>query len=260
MIRWPATRAAWAAELIASADILRPPGDGPFPLSIQLHGCGGMRPFLTPYAQAAVAAGIAVVNVDSFKPRNISRLQASALVCTGVLLRGHQRAADVFALYDWARRQPWVDPRRIAFSGWSHGAWTIMDALAMGEDAPRYTRLSDLPGRPLDGLAGAVLVYPYAGFPALTTARGWGHARPHTAALVCGKDQVVGSRLPFRALDRLERDGVSVARLVFDEATHAFDDDKPSDPRTRHRPDLFETARGWYVDQLKIAFARAAGD
>jgi dienelactone hydrolase len=185
----------------------------------------------------------------------LSRIAASALVCTGLMLRGDQRAADVFALYDWARRQDWVDPNRIAFAGWSHGAWSIMDALALGPEAGTATGISDLPAEPLAGLAAAFLVYTYAGYPALTTGRGWNGARPQVSALICGNDKVVGHRLPRRAFDRLEKDGVPIERLIFDDASHAFDDHQPSDPRSRYRPDLFEEAKAWYVQRLQTAFA-----
>jgi dienelactone hydrolase len=248
------SRAAWAAELLKHASLERPPGPGPHPLTMQLHGCGGLRPFMAGYSASAVQAGIAAMTVDSFKPRGLGRFSASALVCTGVALRGDKRAADVFALYDWARNESWIDPDRIAFAGWSHGAWTIMDALALGSDAPRATGLNDLPEDPLQGLAAAVLVYTYAGYPALTTGRGWNGARPQVSALICERDQVVGHRLPKRAFERLERDGVPVERLIFPDARHAFDDPLPNDPRSKYRPDLFEEARAWYVERLRSAF------
>jgi dienelactone hydrolase len=74
------------------------------------------------------------------------------------------------------------------------------------------------------------------------------------SALICGNDKVVGHRLPARAFDRLERDGVPVERLVFEDASHAFDDESPNDPRSVHRPDLFDQAKAWYVERLKAAF------
>jgi len=249
------TRAAWASELLKAAKILKPRGEGPFPLVFLLHGCGGVRPFLDVYAQAALKAGYAVIIPDSFKPRGLGRLTGSALVCTGAILQGAERSADLYALYDWARREPWVDPDRIAAAGWSHGSWAIMDALALGEHAEKFSRLSDLPAEPLDGLKAAILVYPYAGYPAITTNRGWGRTRPRVFALIGGKDQVVGHRLPGRAIDRLERDGLHVERLVFPDATHAFEDEKASDPRSRYRPDLRDQAVDWFQAALKSSFA-----
>lgn len=241
------TRREWAARLLADAEILKPPGEGPFPLVMQFHGCGGLRPLQKPYADAALKAGYAVIIVDSFKPRGLSRLDGSILVCTGLALHGAERAADVYALFDWAKAQPWVDARHIVASGWSHGGWTIMDALAMGGTrAARFCKLLDVPEKPLEGLAGAVLIYPYAAWPSMTLGRGWGDARLKVFALMCGRDQVVGTRYPPRAFERLERDGLTVERLVFEDATHAFDDMGASDPRTRHRPDLFVQAQAWY--------------
>jgi dienelactone hydrolase len=219
-----------------------------------MHGCGGLRPFMEGYAQAAKAVGVAAITVDSFSPRGLNRLTASCLVCTGVALQGAQRAADVFALYDWARAQDWIDPGRIAFAGWSHGSWAIMDALALGPSATRVTGLTDLPVDPLEGLAAVVLVYPYSAFPARTIANGWPGAKPRVSAVLGGKDQVVGTRYPPRALERLERDGVPVERLLFPDATHAFEDQAANDPRAKYRPDLFDEAKTWYGAQLKAGF------
>jgi dienelactone hydrolase len=249
------TCAAWADVLLRKATVLRPDGPGPHPVSLQLHGCAGPRPFERLYAEAAVEAGVAVVMIDSVGPRGLGRFAASALVCSGAVLRGGERSADLYAIHDWARRQSWADPERIFAAGWSHGGWTIMDALASGADAPRLSGLSDLSAEPLAGLKGVAVVYPYAGPPALTLSRGWNGLRPPIHALVCGKDKVVGYKGPMRALDRLEADGVAVQRLFLDDATHSFDDDGAHDPRTRFRADHFERARGWYVGALEQAFA-----
>jgi dienelactone hydrolase len=218
-----------------------------------MHGCGGLRPFMTEYTRVALAAGVAVVTVDSLTLRGLAGWRSNALVCTGAVLKGAERAADLYAIYDWVRRQSWADPDRIAAAGWSHGGWTIMDGLAAGENAGRYCRLTDLPAQPLAGLAAAIVIYPYAGFPALTIGRGWGVHRPKVFALLAGRDQVVGTRFPARAIDRLSRDGLDVERLLMAEATHAFDDERPADPRSKHRPDLREQALAWYGNALKSA-------
>jgi hypothetical protein len=42
---------------------------------------------------------------------------------------------------------------------------------------------------------------------------------------------------------------------VFADATHAFDDTAPNDPRSVHRPDLYEEAKAWYAERLRRAFA-----
>lgn len=235
--------------------VLRPPGPGPFPVVLQLHGCAGAQPFQKVYAQAAVKAGAAVVVVDSFRPRGMSRLDGSLLVCTGATLRGAQRAGDLFGVLRWLEHQPWADGGRVTAAGWSHGGWTIMDAMALGPAAARATGLIDADPAALRRLRATFLVYPYAAFPSLTSARGWGGARPKVFAVLGGRDQVVGVRHPQRALDRLSRDGLAVDTLLFPDATHAFDDDDANDPRTRFRADLREEAVRYYVGALHKAFS-----
>ena len=205
------------------------------------------------YAQAALAQGVAVVTADSLTLRGLAGWRANALVCTGAVLRGAERAADLFALYHWLSEQDWVDPTRIAAAGWSHGGWTIMDAIAAGQDARRYCRLKDLPDLPLKGLAAAILIYPYAGFPSMTIGRGWGAHRPKVFTLLAGRDAVVGTRMPGRAVDRLVRDGLAVDRRMLADATHAFDDDQAVHPQARFRADLREEALAWYGQSLKAA-------
>ena len=205
------------------------------------------------YAAAALTQGVAVITVDSLTLRGLAGWRANALVCTGAVLRGAERAADLFALYHWAGEQSWADPVRIAAAGWSHGGWTIMDAIAAGPDARRYCRLTDLPDLPLKGLAAAILVYPYAGFPAMTIGRGWGAHRPKVFALLAGQDTVVGTHMPVRAVERLARDGLAVERLVFEDASHAFDDDLAVHPQARFRADLREKAVAWYGQALNAA-------
>jgi len=220
-----------------------------------LHGCAGSQPFQMSYAEAAVKAGAAVVIVDSFKPRGMSRLDGSLFVCTGTVLRGAQRAGDLYAMLHWLKSQPWADASRVVAAGWSHGGWTIMDAFAQGDGAARMTGLVDADHAALKAVKGVFLVYPYASFPSLTSARGWQGARPKVFAVLGGRDQVVGTSGPQRALGRLKADGLAVDVLAFPDATHAFDDDDANDPRTRYRPDLRATAEQYYVRALRAAFA-----
>lgn len=212
-------------------EVLRPDGPGPFPAALLLHGCGGLQPLQRRYAEGLRDAGVLAVIVDSFAHRGIGRAAAQLTVCTGLRLHGRARAADLVAALDWLAGRSEVDSARITAAGWSHGAWTIMDALALAGDDPATAER-------LRSLAAVMLVYPYCGPPALTPRRGWSGPPPPVTAVVCGRDRVVGSRAPLRTLARLEADGVPVESHLFADATHSFDDDAASDPRTRYRPDL----------------------
>ena len=249
----------WGAKVAKASAVFKPAGPGPFPVALILHGCGGKTPFLETYAQVAVAAGYAAVVVDSLQPRGLSTLDAKLLVCTGVRLHGLKRAADVFAVMAWLERQAWADPEQIFLAGWSHGGWTIMDSFAIGTLAGRATGLADAdPARLRARVKGALLVYPFAGYPALTTRRGWGDlgdAGPKVYAVLAGKDQVVGWKQPRRALDRLSLDGLAVDTVFHADATHAFDDDRANDPRARYRPDLFDQTQAYLAQALTKSLA-----
>src|SRR5262249_47145807 len=140
----------------------------------QMHGCGGKKPFQLTWAEKAREAGWAVLVVDSYPFRNISSFQAYAFVCTGLHLWGRERAGDLYAAMEWVRRQGWADPNHIVAAGWGHGGWSILDAMAMkpGEEMASATKLSDLPAEPLQGLAGAFVVYPYVGIGSLARDNG----------------------------------------------------------------------------------------
>lgn len=229
-----------------------PEGAGPHPVVIQLHGCGGRQPLHDRYARVANDAGVASVVVVSFAPRNIHRRVAQMAVCTGLHLRGAERAGDLVAALHWLEGQPWADMDRVAAAGWSHGGWTVMDALA-GAYGPANVAAS----RPelLKTLKAAFLVYPYAGVPSLTLARGWGSHAPKVTAVLGGKDAVVGHRLPRRALDRLKADGLDVDVTLLDDATHGFDDPDADDPRTRYDPAHTATAEALFARSLEAVRA-----
>jgi dienelactone hydrolase len=223
------------AQLEPHFTVVRPEGLGPFPVLVMLHGCGGPRPFLDDISQVAVRAGAAVINVNSYAHRRISRIAAFATVCTGARLQGRERAGDLYAALAWARAQSWADRGRIAAIGWSHGGWTIMDALSLrpGAEMARATGLSDLPDEPLTGLAGALIVYPYTGVGTLTGRRDW-RLSLKSIAIIAQRDYIVGSSRA--ALERQRARGTPLDILVFENATHAFEDEFAEDPRVRYNP------------------------
>lgn len=226
-------------DLIAHLDVLLPEGQGPFPVVVQMHGCGGVQPMQRRYAEAAQAAGVTVVILDSLAPRGIGRHEAQLTICTGLRLRGAERADDLRAALEWIADQPWADTDNMAAAGWSHGGWSIMEALA-ADDGHRGVAALKL----------AVLFYPYAGPLARTANVGWGANRPSVLACLAGRDAVVGRLAPRRAIARLQADGLDVNLMELAEATHCFDDDQASDPRTIYRADLAALARARYAEAL----------
>ena len=243
--------AAWGAKVAEHSRVFKPDGAGPFPVALILHGCGGKTPFLEVYAQTAVAAGYAAIVVDSLKPRGMSTLEGRLRVCTGTTLHGLKRSADIFAMLTWLETQAWADHERIFLAGWSHGGWAIMDGYAIGENAARATGLPDAdPAKLRARVKGAMLVYPYASYPSLTSSRGWGARGPRIWSVLGGKDLVVGWKAPKKAFERLALDGLNIDTVFLADATHAFDDDHAGDPRTKYRLDLFDQLRDYFTHAL----------
>ncbi len=244
------------AALLPGADVVMPEGEGPFPVVIQLHGCGGKKPFQAHWAEQAKTAGWAVIVVDSYRHRNISSLQAYATVCTGVRLWGRERAGDLYAMMEWARAQSWADSTRIAVAGWSHGGWTALDAMSLrpGAEMASATRLDGLGDEPLKGLIGAFVVYPYVGPGSIAWTRGLGFDAPVTA-LVGTADVVVGNKSLARTLRRMATPSTPIDVTLLEGATHAFDEVEAKDLRVRYDPELTRRAHGMYRDWLE---ARAA--
>lgn len=245
--------------LLPGADLVLPEGKGPFPATIQLHGCGGKKPFQLGWAEAAKQAGWAVLVVDSHKHRRISRFEAYATVCTGLQLWGRERAGDLYAAMEWVRHQPWADPKRIVAAGWSHGGWTVLDGLCMapGAEMAKATHLSGLPAEPLEGLVGAFLVYPFAGPGSLARSRGL-RVDASPLALVGTRDVIVGGRGLARTLGKMPMPGKPMEVAILEGATHAFDEPDTHDPRMRYDPEITARARKLYRDYLIGAAKRTS--
>jgi dienelactone hydrolase len=239
------------AAMMPHADIVKPEGPGPFPVVVQMHGCGGKKAFQATWAQEARKAGWAVIVLDSYGHRGISRLEAYARVCTGARLWGRERAGDLYAALEWARRQAWADSAHMVAAGWSHGGWSVLDSLALqpGADMESATKLDGLPHEPLDGVVGAFLVYPYCGFGCVARRKGLRFdARP--VALIGSDDTIVGTESLRRTLSTLPAP-TSIEIEWLEGATHAFDEPDAKDLRVRYSPDITAHAHRLYRAYLE---------
>jgi len=219
---------AQAGEIRAHIDVRMPENaDNPVPAVVMLSGCGGVRAVQDIYAGAANAAGWAAMIVDSHAARGLDGIQARLLVCTGAVMRGGARAQDVFTALQAVREDSRLDSRRVVLAGWSHGGWTILDAMAAAEDGAGA----------LDPVAGAFLLYPYCGFPVRARNAPLGDPFPVTAVLA-GRDSVANPQ-DCEALFEERRSEGSRISVQFEPAlTHAFDaPDQPWDPRMEYDED-----------------------
>jgi dienelactone hydrolase len=254
------TTEALAQRLAASAQVVLPEGEGPFPVVLTFHGCGGLigrngpKSIMDEYAADARAAGIATVIVDSLTPRGIDFETAIADVCSGRRLRGAERAGDVLSMIEWAIQDSRFDTSRIAVAGWSHGAWSIMDLFAMDLRHLRPHNLKSLEnGDAREAVRAVHLTYPYCGFPSLTRDRGW-QRKPNTRLVVAENDETASPALCLEAGETMRLSGVSLVVDMIEGATHGFDEtDQIATSKARYEPDKAKAARSAYAQWLTQA-------
>jgi len=230
---WYVTRrtpAELSALLRPHDTLLKPDGDGPFPAVIMMDGCGGVHAATRAWNRWFRDQGFVSVLVDSHAARGLENKWPQ--ICRGQRLWGRERAGDVLVTLHDLQKLPYVDPKRIVLAGWSHGAWTILDLLALDPPARLPTSLSDAGGN-LDGIAGVVLMYPYCGFASL--ARDRVRLDVPTVMLMAGADTIVPTPACLEMAERWRKEGKDLTTHVYDRLDHAFDQTDLG-PRLPHVP------------------------
>ena len=230
---------------------LYPPGDGPFPVVLLFHGCGGVRRISRDYAEAAVKTGVAAVIVDSHTPRGIDYETALAQVCTGRILWARERAADVHAALAIARDDPRLDAKRMVLAGWSHGGWTLLDSFALDAAGQAPDGLDAAPEQAFDGVQGVFLVYPYVSGPALSRRRNFTPPGPVEAVLV-EEDSMASEADAAEVFARFKDNGAAISWSTLGGVTHGFDEpDHHPQSDLRYDPDATERVRSEFISFLK---------
>ncbi|MCL6414352.1 dienelactone hydrolase family protein [Aestuariirhabdus sp. Z084] len=214
-----------AAELTPYFQLFKPEGKGPFPAVAVFHGCAGPEADLSlPRAAWLTRQGYVALLVDSFTGRGYQRSD----VCSGTRFWGNQRVADVYAALSYLRDQPEVDGDNLALLGYSHGGWTLLDALAYDDERP-IGALQATPGG-LRGVKAVVAYYPYCEFPA-HSATGW-KANIPVLGLLAGQDSVVDVEACLRLFERMQAENKALDYELYAQAEHVFD--------AESRPDYYD--------------------
>lgn len=204
----------------------------PAPALLFFHGCGGLQEATLRQARSATERGYVSIVLDSHTPRHIDWQKN----CDGRVLWGQERAADVLVTLAIAREHPAVDPQQLFLVGYSHGAWTVLEALALGNTLP--PGLSDRPDGLLDGLRGVVAWYPYCGtassfivdpFPAIPV-----------LMLLAEKDEITAPEPCADGATTLARRGFPVRHELYPGVSHGFD--RNEDWVKRYDPRIAEQA------------------
>ena len=132
-VEFPALKEFGGEAVQLSALQFRPPGKGPFPAIVLMHGCSGMYTpsgFITAsyrrWAELLALDGYVAVLVDGFNPRGyrtICELQKRPI------LESRERVEDAYATARWLNDQPYVGRGRIGLLGWSNGGTGTLYAM-----------------------------------------------------------------------------------------------------------------------------------
>jgi dienelactone hydrolase len=195
-----------------------PDSDAAAPAIVFFHGCGGLHEPTLKQARAAAGQGYVALVVDSHTPRNIDW----NMNCDGRVLWGQERAADVLVAVAVAREHAAVDSGNLFLLGYSHGAWTALEALALGSELP--PGLLDRPADPLRGVRGLVAWYPYCGGGA-SFVGDWQPAVP-VLMLLAEEDVITAPEPCAEAAATQAGKGYDIRELTYPGVSHGFDRDE----------------------------------
>jgi dienelactone hydrolase len=197
------------------AELYKPDGDGPFPVVIALHGCGGLaghsEPVLPRYrdwAEQLLKDGNAVLLPDSYGSRQLGP-QCRVNDREHHVRARRERVADILASRQWLVQQPWAAHDRISLLGWANGAsallWAVRPQLSSRNVEPDFRS--------------AIAFYPDC---RISSGLGWS-ARVPTLLLIGAKDDVSSPPACRQMVDGARGRSALARIVVYPGAYHDFD-------------------------------------
>jgi dienelactone hydrolase len=198
----PAFRVPVSESLALDARLYRPDGPGPFPAVVLMHGCSGLTAVQESAARLLRDRGYVALVVDGFSARGVETTCGRAYASP----TPRERVEDARAAVRQLETLPYVDPRRVALVGWSHGGLTALLAWAEG---------SRPPGAPFCAVAA---FYPHCSVPDDGAA-----GRVPLLVLIGGADDWTPPSLCQTFAAGASARGRDVSLVVYPGATHSFD-------------------------------------
>jgi dienelactone hydrolase len=198
---------------VLHAQLYKPDGDGPFPIVIALHGCGGLggrsEPVLPRYrdwAELLLKAGDAVLLPDSYGSRELG---PQCRVKDRHVHANRERVADIMASRQWLMQQPWAARDRISLIGWANGAsallWAVRPQLSSRATGPDFRS--------------AIAFYPDC---RVASGLGWSTRVP-TLLLIGARDDVSSPPACRQMIDGARGRSALARIVVYPSAYHDFD-------------------------------------
>jgi dienelactone hydrolase len=198
---------------VLHAQLYKPDGDGPFPVVIALHGCGGLaghsgpvQPRYRDWAEQLLSGGKAVLLPDSYGSRELG---PQCRVKERHVHARRERVADIMASRQWLVQQPWAARDRISLLGWANGAsallWAVRPQLSSHHVEPDFRS--------------AIAFYPDC---RISSGLGWS-ARVPTLLLIGAKDDVSSPPACRQMVDGARGRSALARIVVYPGAYHDFD-------------------------------------
>ena len=195
------------------AQLYKPDGDGPFPVVIALHGCGGLGGQSEPvqrryrdWAEPLLKGGTAVLLPDSYGSRELG---PQCRVKERRILARRERVADIMASREWLLQQPWAARDRISLIGWANGASALLWAVR-----------PQSPSRKVEpDFRSAIAFYPDC---RISSGLGWS-ARVPTLLLIGARDDISSPSACRQMVDGARGRSALARIVVYPGALHDFD-------------------------------------
>ncbi len=201
-----------SGSVVLHAQLYKPPGAGPFPIVIALHGCGGLSgrsesvlPRYRDWAEELVKDGKAVLLPDSYGSRGLGpQCRVKERHITG----RRERVADIVAARKWLAQQAWAIPDRVSLLGWGSGASAMLWAVR-----------PQLPDHVEPDFRSAIAFYPDC---RASSGLGWS-ARVPTLILIGGKDDVYSPPACRQMIEGARGRSALTRIVIYPGAYHDFD-------------------------------------
>jgi dienelactone hydrolase len=198
---------------VLHAQLYKPEGNGPFPVVIALHGCGGLagpsepvQPRYRDWAKQLLNTGHAVLLPDSYGSRELGPQCGAS---ERRVLARRERVTDIMASRQWLLQQPWVERDRISLVGWANGASALL--WAVRPQSPSRKAQPDF--------RSAIAFYPDC---RLSSGLGWS-ARVPTLVLIGARDDISSPAACRQMVDGARGRSALARIVVYPGAAHDFD-------------------------------------
>ena len=189
--------------LMLRGRLTKPQGKGPFPAIVMLHGCGGVNTGRdTQWAERLASWGYATLQVYSFRSRGMTSICDDIPHMSFMIPR---RVKDACDAKSYLSGLPFIDRKRIALMGWSHGGWTALSVIDQKRDDP---------------FRSAVAFYPYCG--QVSIKKGLSNFNAPLLILIGEKDDWTLANL-CSIRKRSGQTGYEVILKIYPDAYHDFD-------------------------------------